>query len=141
MPSPIAEHLAERFASDARALRARAESLTTAARTPSGAPGRGGAPRPGARPVGPGVDATQRMADACDRVRTLFVEVPDDEAARALLPTLSGLVAGARSEEERHVYAGAVSRLSDALAGGTDDQDDDDPDDADPDQDDEEDER
>ncbi len=113
MPSPIAEHLADRFASDARALRARAEALAAAARGPGGPGGR-------ARPVGPGADATRRMADACDRVRALFAEVPDDEAARALLPTLAGLVAGARADDERHVYAGAVSRLSDALAGGED---------------------
>jgi hypothetical protein len=121
MSSPIAEHLSDRFASDARALRARAESLAARA-------GRG------ARPVGPNVEATRRMADACDRVRALFAEVPDDDAARALLPTLAGLVAGARTDDERHVYAGAVSRLGDALAGEADD--DEDVDDADDDADD-----
>jgi hypothetical protein len=126
MSSPIAEHLAERFASDARALRARADSLAAAARD-----GRG------ARPVGPGAESTRRMADACDRVRALFADVPDDVAARALLPTLAGLVAGARADDERHVYAGAVSRLSDALGAadgsGADDghADDDDADDDD----------
>lgn len=115
MPSPIAEHLAERFASDARALRARADALTAAGRAPGGA-----------RPVGPNAESTRRMADACDQVRALFDGVPDDEAARALLPTLAGLVAGARADDERHVYAGAVSRLSDALSGGDDDEDADD---------------
>lgn len=128
MSSPIAEHLADRFASDARALRARAESLAAAARAPRGGP----------RPVGPNVEATRRMADACDRVRALFADVPDDEAARALLPALAGLVAGARADDERHVYAGAVSRLSEALAGGGDDDMDAD-DDADDDDDEEED--
>ena len=118
MPSPIAEHLADRFASDARALRARAESLTAAPRAPGGA-----------RAVGPSVESTRRMADACDRVRALFAEVPDDDAARALLPTLTGLVAGARADDERHVYAGAVSRLSDALAGEDEDGDEADADD------------
>ncbi len=122
MPSPIAEHLADRFASDARALRARAEALAAAARGPGGPGGR-------ARPVGPGADATRRMADACDRVRALFAEAadaeaPDDEAARALLPTLAGLVAGARADDERHVYAGAVARLTEALGGGGDDDED-----------------
>lgn len=109
MPSPVAEHLADRFASDARALRARAEVLSSAR---------------GARPIGPNAESTRRMADACDRVRALFADVPDDDAARALLPTLAGLVAGARADDERHVYAGAVSRLSDALAGGDADEDD-----------------
>ena len=116
MPSPVAEHLADRFASDARALRARAEALAAAR---------------GARPLGPNAESTRRMADACDRVRALFADVPDDAAARALLPTLAGLVAGARADDERHVYAGAVSRLSDALAGdagGDDDPDEDDSD-------------
>jgi hypothetical protein len=110
MPSPIAEHLADRFASDARALRARAAALAAAPR--------------GGRPAGPSVEATRRMADACDRVRALFAEVPDDEAARALLPALAGLVAGARADDERHVYAGAVARLTDALDGGGEDDDD-----------------
>jgi hypothetical protein len=124
MSSPIAEHLAERFASDARALRARADALAAAARAPGGA-----------RPVGPNAESTRRMADACDRVRALFDDVPDDDAARALLPTLAGLVAGARADDERHVYAGAVSRLGDALRGDAGDEDDD-PDDDDDDEDD-----
>ncbi len=111
MPSPIAEHLAERFASDARALRARAEALGRAA---------GGR---GPRPAGPSAESTRRMAEACDRVQALFAEVPDDDAARALLPRLSGLVAGARADDERHVYAGAVARLSEALGGGADEDD------------------
>jgi hypothetical protein len=110
MPSPIAEHLAARFASDARALRTRADALAAAGRNPRG----------GARPVGPNAESTRRMADACDRVQALFAGVPDDDAVRALLPTLAGLVAGARADDERHVYAGAVSRLSDALSGDED---------------------
>lgn len=119
MPSPLAEHLADRFASDARALRARADALAAI----------GGAGRGGARPVGPSAESTLRMAAACDRVRAMFADAADDEAARALLPALAGLVAGARSDDERYVYAGAVSRLSDALAGDEDDGDD--PEDAD----------
>lgn len=123
MPSPIAEHLTDRFASDARALRARADALAAVGRA-----GRGGT-----RPVGPTAESTLRMAAACDQVQAMFADVADDEAARALLPTLSGLVAGARSDDERYVYAGAVSRLSDALDGddeGDDDEDTDDEDDA-----------
>lgn len=128
MPSPIAEHLADRFASDARALRARADALAATARGSRG----------GERPVGPNAESIRRMAEACDRVRALCADVEDDEAARALLPALAGLVAGARADDERHVYAGAVSRLSDALGGsdaadhlhGLNDQDDDDEDDA-----------
>lgn len=114
MPSPIAEHLADRFASDARALRARADALAAVGRA-----GRGGA-----RPVGPSAESTLRMAQACDQVQALFADVADDEAARALLPALAGFVAGARSDDERYVYAGAVSRLSDALAGDDADEDD-----------------
>jgi hypothetical protein len=135
MSSPIAEHLADRFASDARALRARADALKAPARPAPGAGPRGAGGRSAARPPGPSAESTLRMADACDRVRALFADVPDDDAARALLPTLAGLVAGARADDERHVYAGAVSRLSDALAGGDDGEDDED------DEDDEEDDR
>jgi hypothetical protein len=39
------------------------------------------------------------------------------------MPTLVGLVAGARNEEERNVYAGAVSRASQALDGDEEDAD------------------
>jgi len=63
------------------------------------------------------------------RIEVPMPDMPDDDAARALLPTLAGLVAGARADDERHVYAGAVSRLSDALAGGDDGEDDEDEDD------------
>ena len=109
MSSPLATHLADRFASDAAALRTRADAMR-------GTPGR----------AGPSAQACVTMADACDRVRALFTDVESDEAAAALLPTLAGLVAGARSEPERHVYAGAVSRLQQALDGDADDHDEDD---------------
>jgi hypothetical protein len=115
MPSPIAEHLVERFASDARALRARADALAAVGRAGRGA----------ARPPGPTAESTLRMAAACDRVQALFAEAADDEAARALLPALAGLVAGAPTEDERYVYAGAVARLTDALDGDDEDHDDD----------------
>jgi hypothetical protein len=116
MTSPIADHLADRFAADAQALRTRAAALR-------------GAPSGGARPPGPAPQALLAMAEACDRVRALFAEVASDDAVRALLPTLAGLVAGARSEQERHVYAGAVARATQAL-DGDDDSGDDEEDDA-----------
>ena len=109
MSSPVAEHLAERFAADAAALRARADALRATPR----------------RPAGPSAQACLAMADACDRMRMLFAEAASDEAVRALIPTLTGLVAGARNEEERYVYAGAVSRASQALDGDDDEEDDD----------------
>jgi hypothetical protein len=107
MSSPVAEHLAERFAADAAALRTRADALRAAPR----------------RAAGPSAQALLAMADACDRVRLLFAESTSDEAVRALMPTLVGLVAGARNEEERYVYAGAVSRASQALDGDEEDAD------------------
>ena len=63
------------------------------------------------------------MANACEQVRALFADADSDDAVRALLPTLGGLVAGARNEDERYVYAGAVARTTQALDG--DDEDDD----------------
>ncbi len=114
MPSPLATHLAERFASDARALRARATALAAA-------PNRGG---PSARDC-------RAMADACDRIERLFADVEDDAAVATLLPTLGGLVAGAPSEPTRHVYAGAVVRVQQALDGPGGDEDDGDAADAD----------
>ena len=113
MSSPVAEHLAERFAADAAALRTRADALRA---TPRRAPG-------------PSAQACLAMAEACERMRLLFAEATSDDAVRALMPTLTGLVAGARSEEERYVYAGAVSRASQALDG--DDEDGDEADDGD----------
>jgi hypothetical protein len=80
----------------------------------------------GTRGPGPSAQALLTMAEACDRVRALFADTADDDAVRALVPTLAGLVAGARNEEERHVYAGAVSRASQALDGGGEDDDDED---------------
>ena len=70
------------------------------------------------------------MAEACDRMRALFAEaageVEDDDALRAVVPRLESLVAGARSPEERNVYAGAVARLTEGLEGSADDADEDD---------------
>jgi hypothetical protein len=108
MASPIAAHLADRFAADAVALRARADALRA---SPTRIPG-------------PSVQACTTMADACDRIRLLFADAESDDAVRALLPMLGGLVAGARNEEERYVYAGAVARTTQALDGEDDDDDD-----------------
>ncbi|GLC27882.1 hypothetical protein rosag_43950 [Roseisolibacter agri] len=112
MASPIAEHLAGRFAADANALRARADATRVA-------------PKRGA---GPNAQSLLTMANACDQVRALFADAQSDDAVRALLPTLGGLVAGARNEDERYVFAGAVARATQALDG--DDEDDDESDDA-----------
>ena len=117
MPSPLAAHLADRFAADARGLRARAASLAG-----------------GRRAGGPDAASYGRMADACERVQALFADAadttPDDDALRALLPRVTGLVAGARSPDERNVYAGAVARLTEGLDGGEDEDDDEEDDDA-----------
>ena len=115
MSSPLADHLAGRFASDARALRARAQALAAAG------PARG---RAAARPAGPSAESTERMAAACDRVEALFAGAESDEAVAALLPTLEGLASGAATSEERYVYAGAVARLTQALGGDAEDGDD-----------------
>lgn len=118
MPSPLAAHLADRFAADARGLRARAAALAGTRR--------GG---------GPDAASYTRMADACDRVRAIFEEVADvmrdDAALRDVMPRIAGLVAGARSPDERNVYAGAVVRLTEGLEGGDETEDDDDVDDED----------
>ncbi|GJG85378.1 hypothetical protein tb265_05590 [Gemmatimonadetes bacterium T265] len=120
MPSPLAAHLADRFAADARGLRARAAAL-------------GGAPVGARRAGGPDAASCARMAAACDRVRAIFADAadrtPDDDALRALLPSVAELVAGARSPDERNVYAGAVARLTEGLEGGNDGDDSDDEDD------------
>ncbi len=116
MPSPLAAHLADRFAADARGLRARAAAVGTGAGT--------GAAR-GA--VGPSAAAYARMAAACDQVEALFAEAADgtrdDDALREVLPRLAGMVAGARSADERHVYAGAVARLTEGLDGDAEGED------------------
>lgn len=113
LPSPAA-HLADRFAADARALRARATSMAAAAK-------QGGA-RGGGRAAGPDAAACRAMASACDQVHQLFDAAARDatregaDAVRAVLPTLAGLVAGARRDAERNVYAGAVTRAHEVIA-------------------------
>ncbi len=118
MPSPLAAHLADRFAADARGLRARAAALAGARQS--------GGPNPG---------SYARMAEACDRVQAIFADAADvtadDDALRGIMPQLAGLVAGARTPDERNVYAGAVVRLTEGLEGGDDDTDDDTDDDED----------
>jgi hypothetical protein len=108
----LARHLAGRFADDARALRARADALAAA-------------PGGHRRSAGPDAAACRAMATACDRVEALFRDAPDEAAVRAALPTLAGMLAGARADHERHVYAGAVARVNQALAGGDGAHDDD----------------
>ena len=108
MASPIAEHLAGRFAADANALRARADATRVAPKR-----------------AGPNAQSLLTMANACEQVRALFADADSDDAVRALLPTLGGLVAGARNEDERYVYAGAVSRATEALDGDDEEDDED----------------
>ena len=144
-----AAHVAERFASDARALRRRAEQLDAAnggpakggsAKGRSGAPAQNGA-RPGQRNAppggqggakpgvgGPDAAACRRMADACDRVSALVAGAGDAAALGAVVPLLERMLADERTPEVRHVYAGAVERVQQALGEGDDETDDDDED-------------
>ena len=115
--SPAA-HLAGRFASDARALRARAEQLASA---PAASP-RGGA----RQPAGPDAAGCRAMADACDRVAALFASAEDEAALGALVPLLERVLADERSPDARHVYAGAVARLRQTLGDEEDDDEDED---------------
>ena len=112
-PDSPAAHLAARFASDAQALRRRAEQLDAARRS-------GGRPQPG-----PDAAGCRRMADACDRVATLFASATDDDTLGALEPILEQLVADARTPDVRHVHEGALARLREALGEDDEDEDDD----------------
>ena len=109
--------LASRFRDDAQALRARASVLES----------RGTAQRGG----GPDANACRAMADACDRVSAIFDRAPDDDALRAAVPELERLLAAERADDVKHVYAGAVARVKQALAPDDDEDDDDDDDDDD----------
>jgi hypothetical protein len=115
MDDNLPQYLAECFTTDARALRERATKL--------------GASR------GPGPSAAQcrAMADACDRVSTLFATAGGDDAqaVQSLLPTLDQMEAGERDAQVKHVYAGAIRRVEALLAHDDDDDDVDDDDDDD----------
>ena len=123
-PTAAAAHLAQRFASDAQALRRRAEQLD-AARPP-----RGGA-KGGGRAAGGGPDSAscRLMADACDRAGALFASATDEAALEALIPLLERVHADERSPDARHVYAGALARLRQALGDDLEDDDDEEHDD------------
>jgi hypothetical protein len=71
------------------------------------------------------------MADACDRVRALFASAIDEDAVRAMAPELEQMMATEPSTDARHVFAGAIARLRQAIepASAHDDDDDDDDDD------------
>lgn len=130
---PAAAHLAGRFAADAQALRRRAEQLgTTRGASPAGAAGtkaagkgapKGAVARP---PAGPDAAACARMADACERVSTLFAGARDVASLGALVPLLEQTLADERTPEARHVYAGALSSVRDLLGEADDDEEDDD---------------
>ena len=127
-------HLAERFSADAEALRRRAEQLD--APRPGAARGATARPQPG----GPTAAACRQMADACDRVSALLVGARDAATLGALIPLLEQTLADERSPDARHVYAGALTRLRQAVGDelDDDDEDDEDEDDGDDDGDDEE---
>ena len=111
MTDPLPTLLASRFRDDAQALRARASVL---------------AARGGTQGHGPSAEACRQMADACDRVSALLGAAADETALRAVVPELERLLAAERSPDVRHVYGGAVTRVSQALGGADDDDDDDD---------------
>jgi hypothetical protein len=123
--------LAERFSADAEALRRRAEQLDA----PRPGAGRGAAGRP--QPGAPSAAACRQMADACDRVSALLTGARDAATLGALIPLLEQTLADERSADARHVYAGALTRLRQAV--GDDALDDDDEDDEDDDENDDED--
>ena len=116
MDDSLAATLADRFRVDAHALRARATVLDTQGKL--------------ARNAGPDAAACRHMADACDRVASLFDGATSPDALARLGPSLERLQADERASDARHVYAGAITRLRQAL-GGEDDADDDDEDDDD----------
>jgi hypothetical protein len=93
MPSQLAQELSERFANDAEILRLRAAA--------------------GGAEAGPDAETSERMADACDRVSSLFASArgAPPEAVDALLPVLERY----RTEEDdanvRAVYRGAIMRV------------------------------
>ncbi len=93
MRSERARTLAEQFARDAEVLRARAAA-------------------PPAR-SGPDPATADRMADACDRVSTLFSSAGEarDEAVAALVPVLQRYEREERDSRVRAVYRGAMLRL------------------------------
>ena len=90
-----------------------------------------------AKLIGPGDEVSIRLGpyEHVVTVRALFADADSDDAVRALLPTLGGLVAGARNEDERYVYAGAVARTTQALDGDDEEDDDEGGDDTDADED------
>ena len=112
-PDAAAAHLAARFASDAQALRRRADQLDAARRA-------GGRPQPG-----PDAEGCRRMADACERIGALFASAHDAAALDALEPIIEQLVADARTPDVRHVHEGALARLRQALGDDEDDDEDD----------------
>jgi hypothetical protein len=114
--------LSARFRDDAQALRARASVLD--------------AQRGATRGHGPSAAACRQMADACDRVHALLAAATDGAALAAAAPELERLRAAEQSPDAKHVYAGAVQRVRQALGDGADDDLDDDEDEEDEDEDD-----
>jgi hypothetical protein len=123
MTDSLAMTLAARFRDDAQALRARATVLDS---------------RSAQRGGGPDAAACRRMAEACDRVSALFAGAQHEDALADVGRSLDRLLSAERSGDARHVYEGAITRLRQAMDGGSARDDDDDEDDDDIDDDDEE---
>ena len=109
--------IAAQFSDDARALRARADQLAAA-------------PRRGA---GPSAEECRSMATACDQVAALSAVAGSDAASVAeLRRALEQRLSTERAPQVRHVYAGAIERLTDDEEDfGDDDEDMDDDEDLD----------
>jgi len=118
-------HLAERFSADAEALRRRADQLD--APRPGAGPAAAGRPQPGA----PSAAACRQMAEACDRVSAQLTGARDAATLGALIPLLEQTLADERSADARHVYAGALTRLRQAVGDDEMDDEDEDEDDED----------
>lgn len=110
MTGDIRDYLVDRFRADAATLRQRAESLT-------------GTSKPTA---GPDASVSRAMADACDDVAELALQLPVDasvpeivSALQALLPKLTALASrvGVTSPPAlKAVYHGAATRIQELIS-------------------------
>jgi hypothetical protein len=101
MTLPPRDYLLDRFRTDARSLRERAQALAT------------GEARPG-----PDAATSRRMADACDDVSSMIEAIALDGEAIAVLDALLAVVPllEQRAQQQsvpavRAVYAGAATRI------------------------------
>jgi len=113
MPADIREYLLDRFMTDARTLRQRADSLKSVAK-----------PSPG-----PSAALSTAMADACDHVVALAEQLPEHAPVEVMLEALKFLVpkvmllanspAATSSPAIRAVYMGACTRAQELIAAET----------------------